>query len=52
MYFGLLLVLSGISIIQTPIGGLLFIPLCTLYLNRFQIILEESAMLDLFKMIF
>ena len=49
MYLGLLLILSGISIIQNPIGGLLFVPLFILYLNHFQIIPEESAMLDLFK---
>ena len=49
MYLGLLLVLSGISIIQNPIGGLLFIPSFILYLNHFQIIPEESAMVDLFK---
>tara|TARA_Y100001935_G_C16953202_1_gene335683 strand:- start:78 stop:533 length:456 start_codon:yes stop_codon:yes gene_type:complete len=49
MYLGLLLILSGISIIKNPIGGLLFVPLFILYLNRFQIIPEESAMLDLFK---
>ena len=35
------LILSGISIIQNPIGGLLFIPLFILYLNYFQIIPEE-----------
>ena len=49
MYLGLLLVLSGIGIILNPIGGLLFVPSFILYLNRFQIIPEESAMLDLFK---
>ncbi len=49
MYLGLLLVLSGISIIQNPIGGLLIVPSFILYLNHFQIIPEESAMLDLFK---
>ena len=49
MYLGLLLVLSGIGIIQNPIGSLLFVPSFILYLNHFQIIPEESAMLDLFK---
>ena len=49
MYLGLLLILAGISIIQNPIGGLLFIPAFILYINHFQIIPEESAMLDLFK---
>ena len=49
MYLGLSLILSGISIIQNPIGGLLFVPLFMLYLKFFQIIPEESAMLDLFK---
>lgn len=49
MYLGLLLVLSGISIIQNPIGGLLFVSSFILYLNHFQIIPEENAMLDLFK---
>ena len=49
MYLGLLLILFGISIIQNPIGGLLFVPSFILYINHFQIIPEESAMLDLFK---
>ena len=49
MYLGLLLVLSGISIIQNPIGGLLFVSSFISYLNHFQIIPEENAMLDLFK---
>ena len=49
MYLGLLLILSGIGIIQNPIGGLLFIISFILYINHFQIIPEESAMLDLFK---
>lgn len=49
MYLGLLLVLSGFSIILNPIGGLLFIPLFILYLNLFQIIPEENIMVDLFK---
>ena len=35
MYLGLLLILFGISIIQNPIGGLLFNSLYTLYLNHF-----------------
>ena len=49
MYLGLLLVLFGISIILNPIGGLFLIPLFILYLNLFQIIPEENAMVDLFK---
>ena len=49
MYLGLLLVLLGISTILNPIGGLLLIPLFILYLNFFQIIPEENAMVDLFK---
>ena len=49
MYLGLLFVLFGISIILNPIGGLLLIPLFILYLNFFQIIPEENAMVDLFK---
>ena len=49
MYLGLLLVLSGVSIILNPIGGLFLIPLFILYLNLFQIIPEENAMVDLFK---
>ena len=49
MYLGLLLILSGISIIQNPIGGLLFVPAFILYINHFQIIPEENAMVDLFK---
>ena len=49
MYLGLLLILSGISLIQNPIGGLLFVFSFILYINHFQIIPEESAMLDLFK---
>ena len=49
MYLGLLLVLLGISTILNPIGGFFLIPLFILYLNFFQIIHEESAMVDLFK---
>ena len=49
MYLGLLLVLFGVSIMLNPIGGLLFLPLFILYLNLFQIIPEEKAMIDLFK---
>ena len=49
MYLGLLLVLSGISTILNPIGGLSLIPLFILYLNFFQIILEENSMINLFK---
>ena len=49
MYLGLSLILSGISIIQNPIGGLLFVPSFILYITHFQIIPEESAMLALFK---
>ena len=49
MYLGLLLVLFGISFILNPIGGLSLIPLFILYLNLYQIIPEENAMVDLFK---
>ena len=49
MYLGLLLVLLGISIILNPTGGLFLMPLFILYLNLFQIIPEENAMVDLFK---
>ena len=49
MYLGLLLVLFGISIMLNPIGGLFLIPLFILYLNLYQIITEENAMVDLFK---
>ena len=49
MYLGLLLVLSGISTILNPIGGFFLILLFILYLNLFQIIPEENAMVDLFK---
>ena len=49
MYLGLLLVLFGISIILNPIGGLSLIPLFILYLNLYQIVPEENAMVDLFK---
>ena len=49
MYLGLLLVLSGVSTILNPVGGLFLIPLFILYLNLFQIIPEENAMFDLFK---
>ena len=49
MYLGLLLVLLGISSMINIIGGFLFIPLFILYLNLFQIIPEENAMVDLFK---
>ena len=49
MYLGLLIILSGFSIIQNPIGGLLVVPSFILYIKHFQIIPEEIAMLDLFK---
>ena len=49
MYLGLLLVLLGFSIILNLIGGFFLIPLFILYLNLFQIIPEENAMVDLFK---
>tara|TARA_B100000242_G_scaffold230453_1_gene170536 strand:+ start:601 stop:1056 length:456 start_codon:yes stop_codon:yes gene_type:complete len=49
MYLGLLIILSGFSIIQNPIGGLLAVPSFILYIKHFQIIPEEIAMLDLFK---
>ena len=49
MYLGLLLVLVGISTILNPIGGFFLIPLFILYLNFFQIIPEENAMINLFK---
>ena len=49
MYLGLLLVLLGISIILNLTGGFFFILLFILYINLFQIIPEENAMVDLFK---
>ena len=49
MYLGLLLVLSGVSTILNPIGGLFLIPLFILYIHFFQIIPEENAMINLFK---
>ncbi len=49
MYLGLLLVLLGISITLNLTGGFFFILLFILYMNLFQIIPEENAMVDLFK---
>ena len=49
MYLGLSFVLFGISIILNPIGGLFLILIFILFLNLFQIIPEENAMVDLFK---
>ena len=49
MYLGLSLMLLGISIILNLFGGFFLIPLFILYLNLFQIIPEENAMVDLFK---
>ena len=49
MYLGLLLVLVGISIILNLTGGFFFILLFILYINLFQIIPEENAMVVLFK---
>ena len=49
MYLGLLLMLLGISIILNLTGGIFLIPLFILYINLFQIIPEENAMVDLFK---
>ena len=49
MYLGLLLVLVGISIILNLTGGFFFILLFILYMNLFQIIPEDNAMVGLFK---
>ena len=49
MYLGLLFVLFGVSTMLNPIGGLFFTPLFILYLNYFQIIPEENAMIQVFK---
>ena len=48
MYLGMLLFLLGLSIYNGLIVGLLFLPLFVGYITYFQIIPEESAMLELF----
>ena len=49
MYLDLLLILSRISIILIPIGGLPFILSFIVYINHFQFMPEECAMPDLFN---
>lgn len=49
MYLGMLIILTGISIQFNLIGGLIFLPIFILYINYFQIIPEENAILELFK---
>ena len=48
MYLGMLLFLLGLSIYNGLIVGLIFLPLFVGYITYFQIIPEESAMLELF----
>jgi len=49
MYLGLAFILVGVSFQLNIIGGMIFLPLFVLYLNIFQIIPEEKAMLELFR---
>lgn len=48
MYLGMLLFLLGLSIYNGIIVGLLFLPLFVGYITFFQIIPEESAMIEIF----
>jgi len=48
MYLGLLLVLTGWAIFLSNAIAFLFLPAFVLYLNRFQITLEERALTSLF----
>ena len=48
MYLGMLLFLLGLSIYNGLIVGLVFLPLFVGYITYFQIIPEESAMIEIF----
>ena len=48
MYLGMLLFLLGLSIYNGLIVGLIFLPLFVGYITFFQIIPEESAMIEIF----
>ena len=48
MYLGMLLFLLGLSIYNGLIVGLVFLPLFVGYITFFQIIPEESAMIEIF----
>ena len=48
MYLGLLLVLTGWAIFLSNAIAFLFLPAFVLYINRFQITLEERALTSLF----
>lgn len=48
MYLGLVILLLGEVIFLTSPIGLIFIPIFILYMNRFQITLEEQALEELF----
>jgi len=48
MYLGLAFILVGVAFQLNIIAGMIFVPLFVLYLNVFQIIPEEKAMLELF----
>ncbi len=48
MYLGLLLFLFGFALQVNPVGGVLLLALFVLYINAFQVLPEERAMLDEF----
>ena len=48
MYCGMLFLIFGISIIINIIGGFFISTFFILYMNRYQIIPEEEALVDLF----
>ena len=49
MYFGMLIIIIGFSIIHNLIAIIVFMPLWIIYMINFQIIPEEEAMKILFK---
>lgn len=45
MYLGLALILAGIAIYVSNLAALLMVPVFVIYMNRFQIVPEERALL-------
>lgn len=48
MYLGLLLVLSGLAVLLSNAAALAALPLFVVYMNRFQISVEERALVAIF----
>ena len=48
MYLGMVFLIAGISIIINIVGGFFIVTFFVVYMNRYQIIPEEEALVDLF----